>query len=71
MSPLDGDGGVNNFRGIVSSIAFDRVMFLGYTLGPPACDPILIDNIYFASVPTPSAIALLSAALRPTRRRGR
>jgi len=71
VSPLDVTSGLNNFRGIVSSIPFGRVMFLGYTLAPPQCDEIAIDNIYFASIPAPGGVALFGAALRPTRRRGR
>jgi len=71
VSPLDGDSGYNNFRGIVSSLPFDRVMFLGDTLGPPQCDDIAVDNIYFASVPAPGAAALLAAALWRSRRRVR
>ena len=67
--PVDPDSGYNNFRGIVSSVAFDRVLMHGITLGPPACDPIAIDNIYFASIPAPGAVAIFVAFGCRTRRR--
>jgi hypothetical protein len=52
--------GANNFRGVVSSTPFDRVVMRGVTLGPPSCDPIAVDNFYFASVPGPGALPLLA-----------
>lgn len=65
--------GLNNFRGVVSSVPFDKVVLRGITLGPPSCDAIFVDNFYFASVPSPGAAAvfLLGPAANARRRRGR
>jgi hypothetical protein len=61
--------GYNNFRGVVSTVPFDRVVLRGITLGPPSCDGISVDNFYFASVPAPGVggpflIGMLANRLR-------
>jgi MYXO-CTERM domain-containing protein len=57
---LSTGSGLNNFRGVLSTQPFDRVVMRGDTLGPPSCDPISVDNIYFSSVPGPGALPLLA-----------
>lgn len=57
FGPSQGSGPLN-FRGVTSTIAFDRAWLMGVTLGPPDCDPIAVDNIYFQTVPGPASLAI-------------
>ncbi len=69
-SPSTGSG-LNNFRGVISSVPFDRVLLMGDTLGPPSCDAIFVDNFYFASVPGPGSAVVLTGSMLMKRRRRR
>lgn len=57
FGPSQGSGPLN-FRGVTSTIAFDRAWLMGDTLGPPVCDAIAVDNIYFQTVPGPASLAI-------------
>ena len=54
-------GGSNKFGGFFGDVAFDRVVFKKATNPPPwmGIDPVVLDNLYFTSVPAPGAATCL------------
>ena len=62
--------GFDNFRGVTSTQPFDRVI-MHRNLGGPSCVAVQVDNIYFSSVPTPGAAAVLLLGLAANARRRR
>ncbi len=67
-----GSSGVNNFLGLTSNSPFDRLVLKRFSPPPPfPCDEIEIDNLYFSTVPSPSAAAILSLGILGRSRRRR
>jgi len=65
-SPLTGGAGAGFFLGVVSTIAFDRIVLIDFG------DEAAIDNLSFGpAIPAPGALPLLAlaAGLAPARRR--
>lgn len=59
---------LTSFSGVVSSVPFDRMQLVGEP-GQPI-DPVFVDNMYFSTIPAPSAACLLlSLSVRSRRRR--
>lgn len=63
--------GVNRFLGLTSDIAFDRVVLRDFSMPPPfACNEVHLDNLYFSTVPSPGAVAVMAlGGWLPGRRR--
>jgi hypothetical protein len=67
-----GFSGANNFLGFTSNNPFDRLVLKRFSPPPPfPCDEIEIDNLYFSTVPSPSAAAILSLGILGRSRRRR
>ncbi|MBL9121797.1 MAG: hypothetical protein JNL80_17970 [Phycisphaerae bacterium] len=63
-----GGGGPHFFSGVTSTLLFDRLQAIDL-IGEPI-DPVFVDNMYFSTIPAPSAACLLlSLLVRPRRRR--
>ncbi len=73
-----GSSGTDWFAGVVSDVPFDKVVVRDWLTpgGPGTCPPgfinnVLVDNIYFSTIPGPSGVVMLLAAGLPLRRRSR
>jgi len=69
-SDLLGPGGLDNFAGFMTDVAFDRVIIVG---GPPDIfgnpDKVFFDDFYFSSVPAPGVLSGVFVMLLGSRRR--
>ena len=61
-------GQVDNFTGFIGDVTFDRVRMTGVT---PSDDNVVIDNIYFSTIPGPAGISLGAVAIAFGRSRRR